>query len=89
MTYITEALLTKDNVELYSFQDVEQIICDLTLYKDFTHYHPDINSLIVEELGDTAFEVTKNNYMDKMAKLERIIDQTDLDVLLASYLDVP
>ena len=87
MSYITQALVNYDNVKLYSFQEIEEIICDLTLYKDFTHYHPDINSLIVQELGKEEYQVTQKNYQEKLDELKRVIRETDLDILLASYLE--
>ena len=40
------------NVRVYDFQAEFDIVCCFDLYKDVTHYSPDINSRIIKEIGE-------------------------------------
>ena len=40
------SLLEYDNVEIYYYQDEEEIITDLNLYMDMIHFSKDINQVM-------------------------------------------
>ena len=50
-----------ENVEIYYFQNMEEIISDLTLYMDLIHYHPDVNKTLVDLIGANEYKVTLEN----------------------------
>lgn len=83
--YSIESLLGYDNVKVYFFQDIEEIILNLNNYKDHSHYHIDINSLMVDEMSQDKCLLTENNYMDKLNHLYSLINETNIDRLLESY----
>ena len=41
----------------------------------------------MQELGKDEYEVTEENYQEKLDELKHVIRETDLDILLASYLE--
>lgn len=63
----TEMLLGYDNVKLYDFTACEEWVKDLSLYKDYSHYRPEINDAIAvaisqgEYLVDDIYDVYENN----------------------------
>lgn len=59
-----ELLLQYDNVELYCFYDIEELIFDLDYYKDFIHYTAEINSEILGWIQEGAYRLTKDNYKE-------------------------
>ncbi|MEX1377736.1 MAG: hypothetical protein AB1Z23_09750 [Eubacteriales bacterium] len=85
LEYITENLLIYDNIEVYSFQDVESIVCDISLYKDHTHYLPSINDFILENMDNPKYQITKENYKNKIEDLQKLIVNTNVVELLESY----
>ena len=40
------------NVRIHDFQAEFDIVCSFDVYKDITHYSPDINSRIIKEIGE-------------------------------------
>jgi len=85
LEYITEVFLQYDNVSLYTFQDIDKIVCDISLYKDYSHYHSDINSFIVDNLDNSDYKIKKDNYLDKITSLRNLIADTNLDELIDFY----
>lgn len=60
--YITELILSHDNIHLYSFIGCSDINSDLNNYRDFIHCGPWINSLILEWLNEGRYQLTLDNY---------------------------
>lgn len=87
LEYMTEVFLEYDNVTLTTFQEVEDIVLNLDLYKDPMHYNIDINSYIIKNLDNPQYQITKENYLDKMAALRSLIDKIDIDELKEYYLN--
>lgn len=85
LEYITEVFLQYNNVTLSTFQNDESIVLDISLFKDHTHYHPDINSFIVENLDNPDYQITKDNYIEKLADLRHLIDTTDMDEIIEKF----
>ncbi|MFK4784363.1 hypothetical protein [Fusobacterium sp. MFO224] len=61
--FVEKNLLEYKNVELYDFQVASEITHNLDNYKDYSHYSPKINSLMLEYMfKDKKYLVTKENY---------------------------
>ena len=78
-----EKLLEKDNVELYFFPGEKDIVCDLDLYADTGHYRQEINRYMMDCFLDGTDRVTKENYEEKLAEFQQMIDGYDYEALLA------
>ena len=72
--YITERLSEYDNVEIYFFQNDENIICNLNNYADYTHYHPKICEYMVQCFADGTHRVTGESIEETMANANRELD---------------
>ena len=62
----TELLLNCSNVRLYNFYDKCDVICNLDNYRDKEHYSSDINSKILQWIGENEGLVTWENYMSRL-----------------------
>lgn len=49
--YINNILSNFNNVKIYDFQDRLDIVTNLNNYKDLTHYHQKINTLMLQEIS--------------------------------------
>ena len=58
--YLTTSTL--GNCEPYDFQLSHDIKCNLNNYKDYSHYHQKINSVIIQHILDKRFKVENKNY---------------------------
>lgn len=82
------ALLAFDNVELYSFQADQEIVCNLDNYMDMIHYSPEINQYMFEQLGGETYRITKENYTDKIAEMRKLAKEiTEHDIY--KYYETP
>lgn len=66
--HATELLLQCDNIELYSFFDKTDLICNLENYRDGLHYVKEINEMILAWITEGVGRVTKDNYQDLIQK---------------------
>ena len=60
----SELLLECENIELYTFFDKTNIVCDLENYQDGIHYVNDINDMIMDWIAKGEGRITKDNYRD-------------------------
>lgn len=75
-------LLKYENVELYYFQNIDEIITNLDNYKDYAHYKEEINYYIFESMCKTGeHRITKENYMQEIKKMNDIVSNYDYDKL--------
>ena len=81
-----ERMLDYGNVEVYYFQNMEEIISDLSLFMDFIHYHPDINKKLVESIGDSKFRVTKENKEELLNNMYKLAEKC-INVYAKEYLE--
>lgn len=58
--YYCETLGEYDNVILYDFQGIDETR-DLTLYKDISHYHPSLNSLMATAFANGTHRVSEES----------------------------
>lgn len=76
-----------DNVSMYYFPALEEVVTDLNNYADYSHYKPDINRYMAEAFVEGEY-VIDNNIDEYIAKMRDIIDKYDFDGLnnkLAKY----
>lgn len=60
--FASEQLLQQKNVHLFAFFDEYDIITNLDNYMDLSHYHEDINSLVLTWIKDGNHTLTNENY---------------------------
>lgn len=82
--YITERLLSYDNVEVYFFPNQEWIICDLNNYADYSHYHPDINRYMTECFAGKECRITRENMDEELEKMRKIVEDYDFATLFSA-----
>lgn len=77
------ALLEYDNVEIYYYQDEEEIITDLDNYMDMIHFSKEINQVICDKLIAGQGRLTKENYKARLQNMyvlsERIVTEDILE----------
>ncbi len=78
---ITTELLAYDNVEIYFFQNQEEIICDLNNYADYTHYHGSICKYMVECFANGNRRVTEDNLEEELAVLRELTENYDYEAI--------
>ncbi|UYI78211.1 MAG: hypothetical protein OGM09_13765 [Fusobacterium varium] len=66
--YMIEKILEYSNVELYSFFNNYEMICDLDNYKDPGHYMGKINDKILYWISKKEYQLTKENYEEYIRK---------------------
>ena len=66
--YMIEKILEYPNVELYSFFNNYEMICDLDNYKDPGHYMGKINDQILYWISKKEYQLTKENYEEYIRK---------------------
>ncbi len=77
---VMEDLLQYDNVELYYFQNNEEIITNFDNYKDYSHYKEEINYYIFECMCKTGENrITKENYIEEINHMYEIATSYDYD----------
>lgn len=76
-----EMLLEQENIELYSFSNNFDLVCNLDHYKDVFHYSADINSQILRWIHDGEYRLTKENYEDYLAQITEFYSNYDYDVI--------
>ena len=81
-----ERILSYDNVEVYYFQNMEEIISDLSFYMDLIHYHPDINKKLVDSIGNNDFRITKENKNEILSNMYQLADKC-INVYAKEYLE--
>lgn len=59
-------ILKNDNAKVYFFQNEEEIITNLDLYKDYTHFKPKINSWMSKAINRETHRLTSENYEEKI-----------------------
>lgn len=77
--YMIEKILEIPNIELYSFFNNYDIICDLDNYKDAGHYMGKINEKILEWISKKEYLLTKDNYQEYINKNLEFYKNYDYD----------
>lgn len=79
--YMTKRLLDYENVEVYFFQNQEEIICNLNNYADYTHYHGRICNYMVECFANGERRVTKETLEDELNVLRELTENYDYEAI--------
>lgn len=77
--YMTRRLLAYDNVEVYFFQNREEIITDFNNYADYTHYSPEVCHYIVDCFAAGEHRVTLDNLDEELKILSDLALHYDYD----------
>ena len=76
-------LLKYDNVEIYYYQDMEEVITNLDNYMDMIHFSKDINQLVCEKMIAGEDRLTMDNYEARLQGMyelsERIVKEDILE----------
>lgn len=76
---VISALLKYDNVEIYYYQDEEEIITNLDNYMDMIHFSKDINHVICDKIIAGESRLTEENYKERLQNMyelsEKIVEE--------------
>lgn len=70
-----EKLLPYENVEIHYFQNMENIVTDLSLYMDTLHYHPKVNKMLVDYLSTKEHIVNDENKEMILEDMKKLTDK--------------
>ena len=87
LSYMTERLLSYENVRVFCFQNQRQIVCDLNNYADYTHYHADVCRYIVECFANGDCELTQENYEGVFEDLRELASGYDYEAIYDNWYD--
>lgn len=76
---VVEAFLEYENVQLYYFMNDYSIITNLENYRDAGHYSPQVCSLILQEIHDGNYIITKDNYLSVFTEMENFVKNYDYE----------
>ena len=79
MEYEMELLVNIPNIRLYAYDDRDDIVTDLSLYKDMAHYGETVNSEILRAMAADEGRITADNYMDYMDRVRSFYMNYDYD----------
>ena len=85
--YMTKRLLEYDNVEVFFFQNQENIICDLNNYADYTHYHGRVCEYMVECFENGSRKVSYENLEEELLVLEKLAGEYDYEAIFDNWYD--
>ena len=83
--YMTQRLLQYDNVEVYFFQNQEDIICNLNNYADYTHYHGRICQYMTKCFESGERRVTMENLQEELQTLRNLTQNYDYDAIFDDW----
>lgn len=78
-------LLEYDNVEIYFYQDDEEIITNLDNYMDMIHFSKDINYYVYDKLAKGEERLTKDNYEERLDHMRELSEQIVSEDILEYY----
>lgn len=65
-------LLAYENVQIYYYQDREDIVCDLNNYMDMIHYGPWVNQHMLELMAADEGKVTQENWVQVIGSMKEL-----------------
>lgn len=71
-----------DNVEVFYFANMEEVITDLDLYADVSHHNQEINYYMAECFRTGEHRLTQENLEEQIKMFECIVEEYDYDGLL-------
>lgn len=79
MEYEMELLVNIPNIRLYAYDDRDDIVTDLSLYKDMAHYGETVNSEILRAMAADEGRIMADNYRDYMDRVRSFYMNYDYD----------
>lgn len=79
-----KALLSYDNVEIFCFQNVPDIVTNLDNYLDSIHFSPEINEWMLDQMVAGNYRLTYENYEDVLDDMSSFSDKI-VDELILPY----
>ena len=79
--YAIDILLEYPNIHLYSLNDDFELVTDLSNYADDIHYHPNINSEILQCIHDGKHEITDENASEYIESIRKFYTTYDYDAI--------
>lgn len=76
-----EKLVEYENIKLFSFFDMTEVVCDLNYYKDTVHYNQEISDIIMDCMATGTHRVTKENYKEYLNFISEFYGNYDYDAL--------
>lgn len=73
---MAETLLGYENVEIYCYQTEKDVVMNLDHYMDNVHFSADINQWMVEEIGKTTYQLTRENLQEKIEDLRLLAQES-------------
>lgn len=80
LKYASSQLLEYNNVKLYFFTDVKDVITNLDNYRDINHYSEKINSEMVRWMKDDKYRIDVNNYEQRITDFEKYVKEFDYSI---------
>ena len=78
--YAIEALLPYNNVSLYYFRNVSELVTNMYHYKDEGHYSADINAWMVDCFSSGEHLLTAENYLGELDKMKALSENFDYSI---------
>lgn len=72
---MVSALIAQENVEVYYFQNLESIVCNLDYYMDMIHYSPDVNQYMLDLMSHGENRVDERNWGETIAELREMTNR--------------
>lgn len=66
--YVIELILEHENIKLFSFNGIEDLITDINNYKDEMHYAAWVNSYMLRCMYENEYRLTKDNYKEYLVR---------------------
>ena len=76
-----ERLLPYENVEMYFFQNEEELITNLDNYMDTVHFSADINHSMVEWMKEGKYRLTLDNYKEEIEKMSKLSEKIQTEYI--------
>lgn len=73
-------ILKHSNVKVHFFQDEKDIITNLDLYRDYTHFKPEINSWMSKEMKKGSHLLNRKNYKKVFKSFKKYLNDFDYDM---------
>ena len=84
-----DMMLEYDNIHVYSFTMATDITTDLDRYRDPAHYDEDVNSWIIQKIGEcevsgaeSEYRITKDNVEEYSVKEKELLENFDYNSLI-------
>ena len=81
MREASRVMLECENIHLFSFFDVTDLVCDLSYYKDIAHYSQEVNSRMLQWMRQEEHRLTAENYEEHWDAVLSFYSNYDYDSL--------